>query len=42
MSQKEFWNDKFSKVDYFYGINPNEFLASNIGLLNNHKKLFYF
>ena len=39
MSQKEFWNDKFSKVDYFYGINPNEFLASNIGLLNNHKKL---
>ena len=39
MSQKEFWNDKFSKVDYFYGINPNEFLASNIGLKNNHKKL---
>ena len=39
MSQKEFWNNKFSKVDYFYGINPNEFLASNIGLLNNHKKL---
>ena len=39
MSQKEFWNNKFSKVDYFYGINPNEFLASNIGLLTNHKKL---
>ena len=39
MSQKEFWNNKFSKADYFYGINPNEFLASNIGLLNNHKKL---
>ncbi len=39
MSQKEFWNNKFSKEDYFYGINPNEFLSSNIGLLNNHKKL---
>ena len=39
MSQREFWNNKFSKADYFYGINPNEFLASNIGLLNNHKKL---
>ena len=39
MSQQEFWNNKFSKTNYFYGINPNEFLASNIGLLNNHKKL---
>ena len=39
MSQQEFWNSKFSKADFFYGLNPNEFLASNIELLNNHKKL---
>lgn len=39
MSQQIFWNDKFSKADYFYGTKPNEFLASNIGLLRNHKKL---
>lgn len=40
MSQQEFWNNKFSKTNYFYGINPNEFLASKIELFNNHKKLF--
>jgi len=39
MNQKEFWNNKFSKVDYFYGINPNEFLVSHMNLIKNHKKL---
>lgn len=39
MSQQEFWNGKFLKADYFYGLNPNEFLASNIELLKNHKSL---
>ena len=39
MSQKEFWNGKFSKADYFYGTKPNEFLASKIELFKNHKKL---
>ena len=39
MSQKEFWNGKFSKVDYFYGTKPNEFLASQLELLKNHKTL---
>ena len=39
MSQQTFWNGKFSKADYFYGIKPNEFLASKIDLFNNHKKL---
>ncbi len=39
MSQQIFWNGKFSKADYFYGIKPNEFLASKIDLFNNHKKL---
>ena len=39
MNQQEFWNGKFSKADYFYGINPNDFLASNIELLKNHQEL---
>lgn len=39
MSQQEFWNGKFSKADYLYGTKANEFLASNISLLKNHKKL---
>ena len=39
MSQQIFWNDKFSKADYFYGTKPNEFLASKIDLFKNHKKL---
>lgn len=39
MSQQIFWNGKFSKADYFYGIKPNEFLASKIELFKNHKKL---
>jgi cyclopropane fatty-acyl-phospholipid synthase-like methyltransferase len=39
MSQQEFWNKKFSGDDYFYGTKANEFLASNLGLLKNHKKL---
>lgn len=39
MSQQDFWNGKFSKADYFYGTKANEFLASNISLLKNHKKL---
>ena len=39
MSQKEFWNKKFSKEEYLYGKNPNEFLASKIGLLKSHKNL---
>ena len=39
MNQQEFWNGKFSKADYFYGTKANEFLASNINLLKNHKKL---
>ena len=39
MSQQAFWNNKFSQADYFYGLNPNRFLASQINLLKNHKKL---
>jgi cyclopropane fatty-acyl-phospholipid synthase-like methyltransferase len=41
MSQKEFWNTKFSQAKYFYGINPNEFLASQLSLFKNYKKLLF-
>lgn len=39
MSQQKFWNSKFSGDDFFYGINPNEFIASKIDLFKNHKKV---
>ena len=39
MSQQVFWNNKFSKVDYFNGTKPNEFLASKIELIKNKKTL---
>ena len=39
MSQKEFWNGKFSKAEYFYGTKPNEFLASKIELIKDKKTL---
>ena len=39
MGQKEFWNNKFSNTDYFYGIKANEFLASKKELFNKHNKL---
>ncbi|WP_368028906.1 cyclopropane-fatty-acyl-phospholipid synthase family protein [Arcobacter sp. s6] len=39
MSQQMFWNNKFSKVDYFYGTKPNEFLASKLDLIKDKKTL---
>ena len=39
MSQQLFWNNKFSKVDYFYGTKPNEFLASKLELIKHKKTL---
>jgi 2-polyprenyl-3-methyl-5-hydroxy-6-metoxy-1,4-benzoquinol methylase len=30
---KDFWNERFAKNDYFYGVTPNKFLASVAGLL---------
>lgn len=30
MSQQEFWNEKFSRDGYLYGIKPNSFIASKI------------
>ncbi|MDY0052564.1 MAG: methyltransferase domain-containing protein [Aliarcobacter sp.] len=39
MSQQVFWNNKFSKVDYFYGTKANEFLASKLELIKHKKTL---
>lgn len=39
MSQKEFWNSKFSTEEFFYGLHPNEFLASHLETFKEHKKM---
>jgi SAM-dependent methyltransferase len=39
MSQKEFWNSKFSTKEFFYGLHPNEFLASHLETFKEHKKM---
>ncbi|AXH13793.1 tellurium resistance protein [Malaciobacter mytili LMG 24559] len=39
MSQQQFWNEKFTKDGYLYGINPNEFLASKLNLFKKDSKL---
>lgn len=39
MSQQEFWNSKFSRDGYLYGINPNEFLSSNINKFKNDSNI---
>ena len=33
MSQQEFWNSKFSRDGFLYGLKPNTFIASKIKLL---------
>ncbi|MAD41510.1 MAG: tellurium resistance protein [Arcobacter sp.] len=39
MSQQEFWNSKFSRDGFLYGIKPNTFLASKIKLLKRESDL---
>ena len=39
MTQQQFWNNKFSNQDFFYGTNPNKFLASNLELFKDYQKL---
>ncbi len=39
MEQKHFWNDKFGKVDYLYGLDPNAFIKSKLELMNNKKEV---
>lgn len=37
---KEFWNERYASDDYAYGIEPNEFLASQLPGLKTGKILF--
>lgn len=37
---KEFWNERYASHDYVYGIEPNEFLASQLPGLKTGKILF--
>jgi len=39
MGQQEFWNSKFSRDGFLYGIKPNTFLASKIKLLKRESDL---
>ena len=39
MEQKNFWNEKFSRVDYLYGLNPNAFIESKAKLIKDKKKI---
>jgi ubiquinone/menaquinone biosynthesis C-methylase UbiE len=37
---KQFWNDRYGKTDFAYGIEPNVFLAQQLPLLNSGNILF--
>ncbi len=39
MSQQEFWNSKFSRDGYLYGLKPNTFIASKIKLFPRGSKV---
>lgn len=39
MSQQEFWNSKFSRDGYLYGIKANEFISSKTELLTKNTKV---
>lgn len=39
MSQKEFWNNKFSREGFLYGIKPNMYIASKTNLLPRGSKV---
>ncbi len=39
MSQQEFWNSKFSRDGFLYGLKPNTFIASKIKLLKDKSKV---
>lgn len=39
MSQQEFWNSKFSRDGYLYGLKPNSFIASKIKLFPRDGKV---
>ena len=39
MSQQEFWNSKFSRDGFLYGLKPNTFIASKIKLFDENSKV---
>lgn len=39
MSQQEFWNSKFSRDGYLYGLKPNSFIASKVKLFKRAGKI---
>jgi 2-polyprenyl-3-methyl-5-hydroxy-6-metoxy-1,4-benzoquinol methylase len=39
MNQQEFWNNKFSKDDFMYGENPNEFIKSSYDNFTKSQKV---
>jgi len=41
MDQREFWNEKFGKEEYFYGKKPNEFLVSCINNFSKKERLLF-
>lgn len=39
--QREFWNERFGKEGYFYGTEPNLYVASRIDALTPRKKILF-
>lgn len=39
MSQQEFWNSKFSRDGFLYGLKPNSFIASKVKLFKKDAKV---
>jgi hypothetical protein len=40
MSQKDFWNDRYSRKEFIYGIAPNEYLKEKLQEIKPGKILF--
>ncbi|MCK9371992.1 MAG: class I SAM-dependent methyltransferase [Sulfuricurvum sp.] len=40
-TQREFWNERFGREGYFYGIHPNLYLKSHIDLLPSSRSLLF-
>ena len=39
--QREFWNERFAKEGYFYGKEPNQYVASHIDMLEQGKNILF-
>lgn len=40
-TQREFWNERFGREGYFYGIHPNLYLKSHIDLLSANRTILF-